>query len=321
MRKKYLLLALFTGITFASVAQNTCRKAKMAFENGKYEEAISYYNICKADFGTDVSTDIEKAKQCRDFLLIADDAFAGNDYVKAAEKYKALLKINPSDRHANDRNNFCIAEIDRSKRGNKTTPVNTTETGTFRGGTRTTGITEPPLKRFYFGIKAGLNLSNIFNSTNDMDFLPKLKPDFHAGIFLNMRFGGWGLQPELLYSRAGFENNGNAIIFNYITVPVMAKLYFGDFNLELGPYVSYLATVSPGSTVITTEKSDFYSKAAYIKLSDLEKGADFGVAVGIEYDFDFGLTIGVRYNQGLSDMAKNLQWKNSVAAISLGYKF
>ncbi|MDR1762161.1 MAG: PorT family protein, partial [Bacteroidales bacterium] len=91
----------------------------------------------------------------------------------------------------------------------------------------------------------------------------------------------------------------------------------GNFNFELGPYFSYLITAIPNSTIITEENS----KEVEINLLDLENGKDIGIAVGMGYDFKSGLTIGARYNQGLSDMANNLQWKNSIISISLGFKF
>jgi len=169
------------------------------------------------------------------------------------------------------------------------------------------------------GVKAGLNLANISNDESDIVFTPKMKPDFHAGIFADLLFNyrkiKFGIQPEALYSRQGFIFDGNAVNFQYITVPLMAKLYLRDFNIEIGPWISYLFSISPSSTQL-----DEYNVA----LSDLKGGKDVGVAVGVGYDFDLDfivLTIGARYHYGLSDMANNLQWKNRVIAISLGVKF
>jgi len=170
------------------------------------------------------------------------------------------------------------------------------------------------------GIKAGLNLANISNNMTIIDFLPEVKPDFHAGILLNLNFGYrknkpglFGLQPEALYSRQGFSVNGEKINFDYITVPLMIKLYaYQGLNFEFGPWVSYLLTVSPDATAIDGRN---------INLSDLKGGKDAGIAVGAGYDFNFGLIVGARYLHGLSDMAGNLLWKNQVIAVSLGWKF
>lgn len=170
------------------------------------------------------------------------------------------------------------------------------------------------------GVKAGLNLSNIINEMTDIDFSPEMKPGFHAGILFNLNFGYmnnrqgfFGLQPEVLYSRQGFLLDGDPITFNYITVPVMVKLYlYQGFNFEIGPWIGYLLAVNPNSTVIDENN---------IKLSDLKGGKDAGVAVGFGYDFNSGLMVGARYQHGLSDMAGNLLWTNRVIAISLGWKF
>ena len=170
------------------------------------------------------------------------------------------------------------------------------------------------------GIKAGLNLSTVSNGMTDLDFLPDMMPAFHAGILLNLNFGYkndtpgfFGLQTELLFSRQGFSLYGNDVIFNYITVPFLAKLYlYQGFNLEVGPWFGYLFGVDPNSTVISDNN---------IQLSGLKGGKDAGVAAGIGYDFKFGLVIGARYQHGLSDLASNLLWTNRNIAVSLGWKF
>ena len=174
--------------------------------------------------------------------------------------------------------------------------------------------------KFGIGIKAGLNLATISSNTTDISFSTGMKPDFHAGLFFNLNFGYrdqtqglFGLQPEILYSRQGFAVNGEKINFDYITVPLMVKLYVSEgFNFEIGPWVSYLLSVNPNSTVLDGNN---------IQLSDLKGGKDVGLAVGIGYESDWGLVVGARYQHGLSDMANNLSWKNTVIAISLGWKF
>ena len=170
------------------------------------------------------------------------------------------------------------------------------------------------------GIKAGLNMATIVNNTNNISFTPEMKAAFHVGVFLNLNFGSreqlpgfFSFQPELLYARQGFAAKGEQINFDYITVPLMAKLYlYKGFNFELGPWFSYLLSVSPNNIKLNRNN---------IRLSDLKGGKDVGVAVGIGYDFDMGLVVGARYQHGLSDMADNLLWKNQVISISLGWKF
>jgi len=170
------------------------------------------------------------------------------------------------------------------------------------------------------GVKAGLNMATISDNTNNLSFSPDMIASFHVGVFLNLNFGGknqqpglFSFQPEVLYSRQGFAVNSEQINFDYITVPLMAKLYlYKGFNFELGPWFSYLLSVSPNTTVLNRNN---------IQLSDLKGGKDVGLAAGIGYDFGMGLVVGARYLHGLSDMAGNLMWKNQVFAISLGWKF
>ncbi|MDR2037636.1 MAG: outer membrane beta-barrel protein [Bacteroidales bacterium] len=165
------------------------------------------------------------------------------------------------------------------------------------------------------GIKAGLNLVNVSDET-----WADMRPDFHAGILFNLNFGHKGdkpgffsLQPEVLYSRQGFKMDGEAINFDYITIPLMFKFYvYQGLNLEVGPWGAFLISVNPDSKAID---------GMNIKLSDLKGGKDIGIAAGIGYDFNFGLILGARYQHGLSDMAGNLLWRNRVISISAGWKF
>ncbi|MDR0796500.1 MAG: outer membrane beta-barrel protein [Tannerella sp.] len=170
------------------------------------------------------------------------------------------------------------------------------------------------------GAKAGLNLATISNKMTDLHFSPEMKPDFHAGIFLNLNFGYrnhkpgvFSLQPEVLYSRQGFTVDGRKIAFDYITVPLMIKMnVYEGVNIELGPWISYLFSVSPNAISIDRNT---------IRLSDLKSGKDVGVAAGIGYEAKLGWVAGVRYQHGLSDMAGNLPWINRNIALSLGWKF
>ena len=156
------------------------------------------------------------------------------------------------------------------------------------------------------------------------EFSPSLKYDFHAGAFVNLRFGYkyqqsqgfFALQPEVLYSRQGFVADRVNIDFQYITALLMPRIYKKDLYLEVGPWISYLLDVNPNMIELDEKR---------IFISDLNGGLDAGVAIGVGYELsirnNFGLIIGARYLFGLLDLANNLLWKNRVAAISLGLKF
>lgn len=164
----------------------------------------------------------------------------------------------------------------------------------------------------YFGVKAGVTLSNM---SNDMAFDPEFSTGtgFQIGGVYNMRWGQrtasslpgtgwWGLQPELIYSYQAIKSSSGDIKLNYIKAPIMLKVYpLAELSLEIGPEFSYL--LSTGSESI--EFND-----ATVILSDC-KGFDWGLGVGVAYEFDFGLMVGTRYSFSTQDLGKNLKWKNN----------
>ncbi|MBN1186267.1 MAG: PorT family protein [Bacteroidales bacterium] len=93
-----------------------------------------------------------------------------------------------------------------------------------------------------FGVKAGLNLSNIAgDDTEDM----KIKPGFQIGLTTDIELGAIGIQPSLLLSTKGAKMDvdpatGKINLF-YVEVPV--NVYYGipigDNALQIiaGPYV------------------------------------------------------------------------------------
>ena len=170
------------------------------------------------------------------------------------------------------------------------------------------------------GVKAGLNMSTINNRMTSIQFSPTMKYGFHAGVFVDLSLDHKGkiwrffsLQPEVNYSRQGFEAKGTVVDFDYLVGLLMLKLHvLKDLYIEFGPHASYLLSVSPTS-VVFSEKN--------IQLSNLEGGKDVGTVIGIGYDFNFGLIAGARYQSGVSDVAHNLFWTNKVITISLGWRF
>lgn len=185
-------------------------------------------------------------------------------------------------------------------------------------------VVKPQVLKPSFGLKAGVNLSNISNGQANLDFSPSMNTGFHIGAVANLHFGYrnegspvgtglFGLQPELLFSMQGFDVDGEKVNFSYLTLPIMAKLYIvNGFNIEAGPYFGYMLSASPNSTVIDGTQID---------ISVLKGGFDVGAGVGLGYETKLGLTVGARYNIGFSDVAENIQWKNNVFAISVGWLF
>ncbi|MES2565846.1 MAG: porin family protein [Bacteroidota bacterium] len=104
-------------------------------------------------------------------------------------------------------------------------------------------------KRILFGVKAGANSSNVYDSEGQ-EFRADSKIGFAGGAFLAIPFNKYlGLQPELLYSQKGFRATGSFLgspykftrTTTYIDVPVLLALKVSEFfTIVAGPQYSYL---------------------------------------------------------------------------------
>jgi len=171
-----------------------------------------------------------------------------------------------------------------------------------------------------FGIKAGINLSNI--DLEDSEATYNSRTGYHAGVFLRGKFDKIAIQPELLlYTQKGeIERSvfGTAEeSLTYVTVPVMLKFYpVLGLNIQLGPQFGFL---------VDGERK--YSNPAFTAsedITDYYKGSDVSVALGLGYDFDFGLGIDARYNIGVKDINDEVDGdpaKSRIFMISLGWNF
>lgn len=169
-----------------------------------------------------------------------------------------------------------------------------------------------------FGVRAGLNASNV-----SFPNLPEKSErfGFHVGAFADVPVSPnfMSIQPELSYSVKGaafkFLNERQTLNMNYIDflVPVAFKL--DAFDLQVGPFASYL---------ISTPDYKFYNDNTV--MVDAFKKFDAGLTAGLSYNFS-KIMVGVRYNQGFIDVTNDNsrpflgKGKNAVGQVSLGYKF
>lgn len=103
--------------------------------------------------------------------------------------------------------------------------------------------------RMMFGIKAGVNYSNVY-STKGEEFIADSKFGMVGGAFLSIPIGKFiGIQPEVLYSQKGFQATGIILgstyqltrTTSYIDIPLFFSLKLTEFlSLHAGPQYSYL---------------------------------------------------------------------------------
>jgi hypothetical protein len=174
------------------------------------------------------------------------------------------------------------------------------------------------------GVKAGLNFANQDWSSQGISVSPDSRTGLLIGGFVNLKLSDeFAIQPELLYSMKGaklasgalFDDSDDVTLkLNYISVPVMAKYYFGGFNLQAGPTFDFLVSA----------KAEEGSEDEDIK--DEFKGMDLGLGFGLGYDLPLGLCFDARYILGLSDINDmseegNVEVKNKSFQIAVGFRF
>ena len=115
--------------------------------------------------------------------------------------------------------------------------------------------------KFLFGIKAGANYSNVYDTEGD-SFQSESRFGFVGGVFVAIPLGKIiGIQPEVLYSQKGFKATGSILGFpfsvtrvtQYIDVPLLFSVKpLSMLTLVAGPQFSYLLkqtdTFSDGRT-------------------------------------------------------------------------
>jgi hypothetical protein len=184
-----------------------------------------------------------------------------------------------------------------------------------------------------FGVKAGLNLSNM--SVEDASD-KTLKTGFHAGVFTKLPFTDvLSVQPELLFSTKGVKYSFDNLLaegetnfnLNYIEIPInLVYNLADDFEFHLGPYIGYLANANVDAN---TEILNFLEIDTGEDI-DREhfKSFDLGLTAGLNFSLE-QFVFGFKYNLGLTPVAKDEfpartmlgDAKNSVIQLYGGIKF
>jgi hypothetical protein len=179
-------------------------------------------------------------------------------------------------------------------------------------------------QNFEWGVKAGLNLANVTKSEG----MAKMKPSIYAGAFVEFMLGDFvGIQPELVYSRQGYNmkeaGETSNYRMNYINLPVLAKLYvLENLSLDLGPQFGYMIDSKAHANGITLDMDDVLDAANQLAGTDLKINKfDVSFAIGLSYKIAGQFDISARYNLGLTKWNNYDDSKNGVIQIGVGYRF
>lgn len=166
------------------------------------------------------------------------------------------------------------------------------------------------------GIKGGLNYSTV--TQGKFEEGPDPRTGFHLGLVGEIPLlPKFALQPELVYSRQGFEYDnlvGDRMQYklDYLNVPVLAKIYlFKGLSIEAGPQFGFKIS----------EKVDYKGENTEPAEEDNYNNFDTALAGGVSFNFPGGFFITGRYTQSLNEVIKDSDAKNKVFQAGVGFKF
>jgi hypothetical protein len=176
-----------------------------------------------------------------------------------------------------------------------------------------------------FGLKAGLNFSNLSNNRPDLYEGTAGATGFLAGVYGRAGILGFFVQPEVVYSqrKGAFTSkaDGTAVIntLSYIDVPVLFgyKLTFARINI--GPNFQFLTGASQSATDKARDPN--FSKDNY-------NSSTIGFQAGVGIDL-LKLSLDLRYDGSFGSLGKevtvggqnfNYSTRASMWQLSLGFK-
>jgi hypothetical protein len=163
-----------------------------------------------------------------------------------------------------------------------------------------------------FGVRAGVNISTISGDYYDSS----TQTGYYAGIYKEIPVVKdiFFIQPEIQYSSQGFSNNIGDYTLDYITVPVLAKVYVVKLlSFETGPQFGFKIgdKSDPNSPLIDP---DF----------DYET-FDPAWAFGASLNLPFGLSINTRFISSFNSVFKegdyNSEGKSQVFQVGAAFQF
>jgi len=182
--------------------------------------------------------------------------------------------------------------------------------------------------RIKFGVKAGLNLSDIIKGDGNNNFDTKVKTGFNAGVTVEIPLiAGLAFTPEVLYSQKGYKLTSSLGEFrqttSFIDVPILASFRLGSsFNIVAGPQVSFLLST----------KNKFENGFGTVEQTNVERDSDrfkkslVGGLIGFRYDVNEKFDIHGRYALDFQKNNENgtsstPEFRNQVFSVGVGIKF
>ena len=124
---------------------------------------------------------------------------------------------------------------------------------------------------FSLGPRLGVNFSNVSNP-DEAEGLAGLVAGLTSTYSINENSG---ITADLLYSGEGYQNDGSELRLNYLRVPVLYNIFFGELGqsfrpkVYLGPQLGFLLSAESGNTDVKDNMSNF----------------SFGIGAGLGFNY------------------------------------
>ena len=195
-------------------------------------------------------------------------------------------------------------------------------------------VTTQTFAQVKFGVKAGLNLSNMTqkDDTHTYSNNYKMKTGFHFGVTAEFPISeSFSFEPGMLYSSKGYTEKETdykvTAGVNYLEIPMNAiyKINLGGtmMLISAGPYLGFALS---GKYKGTERGHDFDESINIGNNEDTDdiKALDYGLNIGVGAEIK-QITIGLQYGLGLANISsytgEGSRASNKVIGISVGYKF
>lgn len=177
-----------------------------------------------------------------------------------------------------------------------------------------------------FGLKAGLNFSEMENNRQDLYSGTANATGFLGGVFGRVGILGFFAQPEVVYSqrKGAFTSkaDGTAVIntLSYIDVPVLVGYKLAFFRVNAGPNFQFLVGANQDASTDAAKDPNF-SK-------DNFNSATVGYQAGVGIDL-MKLSLDVRYDGSFGSLGNEVNiggqkfdysTRASIWQVSLGFK-
>lgn len=184
-------------------------------------------------------------------------------------------------------------------------------------------------QKFNFGIKAGGNFSNIYDSEGEA-FTADGKLGFAGGVFVSIPIIKFiGIQPEFLYSQKGFKGKGVLLgssydltrTTSYLDIPIL---------LAIKPINMITILAGPQFSFLLKEKNVFQNSLASVQQEEVFKNDNvrkniMGFTGGLDLNFQnitFGLRANYDYQTNNGDGTSTTpRYKNAWYQATIGFRF